>query len=518
MIWLIAWVLCLSLSTLSLSSDHLEIDSEDGGRKLFDSGQIRSFHFTTNGEYCTNPLTANKYPFSCKNQKRVLVIPQNFPVPTLHGSDKRCFHVLESLRALNHYVGLIPFSRASVKPGDDDKSLLSQLKVEFFAGYLMVQKSTKGNSSALYTKILEDFKPDIVITWLWFWEMKMTAPGTIIPITRQFAPNVKIVVFTDDVHSKRERQIAEQFKNFNAFDHYIKRSQKMLKVERIVYSASDSVVCISDSDRRDIAVMDHAADPNAVFAMRYIASPWDIVSDPRSILGKKPDVPGFATRKNLVFVGNGENPTNIHAIKWYLESLAQEMSKGIPGVKLLIVGQSWDAFREAQPDSEKYIIFLGPLSTEDMNLVIDKAKVFVAPIRASTGINTKNVLALGRGIPLVTTPAGSAGICSRCDDWILFNPLDPFGETKPATSTEIPMLMGRDNYDFVAQVKLLYYNELKWREYSAAGPKHVKLWFGLKEATVELDNILAYTFDEKKNTRGSIKPPKKYGLEFIPSR
>ena len=124
MIWLIAWVLCLSLSTLSLSSDHLEIDSEDGGRKLFDSGQIRSFHFTTNGEYCTNPLTANKYPFSCKNQKRVLVIPQNFPVPTLHGSDKRCFHVLESLRALNHYVGLIPFSRASVKPGDDDKSLL----------------------------------------------------------------------------------------------------------------------------------------------------------------------------------------------------------------------------------------------------------------------------------------------------------------------------------------------------------------------------------------------------------
>ena len=47
--------------------------------------------------------------------------------------------------------------------------------------------------------------------------------------------------------------------------------------------------------------------------------------------------------------------------------------------------------------------------------VIDTARVFVSPIVVSTGINTKNVLALSRGIPLVTTTAGAAGMCDQCD-------------------------------------------------------------------------------------------------------
>ena len=44
-----------------------------------------------------------------------------------------------------------------------------------------------------------------------------------------------------------------------------------------------------------------------------------------------------------------------------------------------------------------------------MGIKIDFTRVFVSPIVASTGINTKNVLALTRGIPLVTMPSGSKG-------------------------------------------------------------------------------------------------------------
>lgn len=39
-----------------------------------------------------------------------------------------------------------------------------------------------------------------------------------------------------------------------------------------------------------------------------------------------------------------------------------------------------------------------------------QTKVFVSPISVSTGLNTKNLLALSRGLPLVTTPLGAEGL------------------------------------------------------------------------------------------------------------
>jgi hypothetical protein len=54
----------------------------------------------------------------------------------------------------------------------------------------------------------------------------------------------------------------------------------------------------------------------------------------------------------------------------------------------------------------------------------------------------------------------------------------------------MPLLMGRDTYDFVNQVKSVYYDEVKWNTYGDAGYKHIKGWFGLHEAASELDKIL----------------------------
>ena len=460
-------------------------DNSSYHRRLFTPSELRSFHLMTQGELCQDHV-AYKYKFSCSHQKRVLVIPQNFPVPTLHGSDKRCFHVLEALRALDHTVAVIPFSRSFNKPSDDDKSLLKQLKVEFFEHYLI---QFKRNTTTTFVDVINKFKPDIIITWLWFWEMKINAPQTILPLIKQFAPKTKFIVFTDDVHSKREKQIAEQFINKNALDHYMKRSKKMYVIEKDVYSTCDVVVAISAADRREITTMDFTQ-ASRIMHMRFTASPWDYAMNSP----KKTGIPGFNHRNNLVFVGNGENPTNVHAMKWYLESIAAELEKGIPGVKLIVIGQSWDSFVEGQPEALKHMLFKGSLSTQDMNDVIDDAKVFIAPIRASTGINTKNVLALNRGIPLVTTPSGAIGMCQKCDDTVLHNPHDPFAEDKPITSADIPLKIGRDNYDIVKLVKELYYQESIWKDYSYAGVKHVHRWFGLAEAAQELDAIISRSF------------------------
>ena len=481
---------CLQECGMRLVEGALRDDEEDGvivNRRLFTPADIRSFNLKTQGEYCRGDL-ASKYPFSCKQQKRVLVIPQNYPVPTLHGSDKRCFHVLEALRALDHRVAVVPFMRTYYKPGEEDNELLRQLKVEFYPTNLVQHKK---NTSDNYKKILDEFKPDVVITWLWFWEMRQTAPSVITPLTRAEAPNIKVIVFTDDVHSKREKQIAEQFKNFHAFDHYVKRSKKMMIQEIAAYRQCDVVVAISNADRAEIATMDGVSPTEKVMHMRYVASPWE-----NNLVTRLPSgSPPFSKRRNLVFVGNGENPTNIHAMKWFLESLAKEFVKGIPGVRLTVIGQAWDAFKENEAESAKYMDFLGPLSTQAMNAAIDQSLVFISPVRASTGINTKNVLALNRGIPLVTTPAGAVGMCAKCDNAVLVNPIDPFAADEPDSIVDMPLLMGRDIYDFVAQVKSVYYDETKWKLYSEAGAKHIQSWFGLPEAAGEVDLILERAFN-----------------------
>ena len=40
----------------------------------------------------------------------------------------------------------------------------------------------------------------------------------------------------------------------------------------------------------------------------------------------------YSRRSNVIFVGNGENPTNIYALKWYVALVAPELDKGIPGM------------------------------------------------------------------------------------------------------------------------------------------------------------------------------------------
>lgn len=42
-------------------------------------------------------------------------------------------------------------------------------------------------------------------------------------------------------------------------------------------------------------------------------------------------------------------------------------------------------------------------------------QVFISPIVVSTGVNTKNALAMSNGVPLVTTSIGASGLCRRCD-------------------------------------------------------------------------------------------------------
>ena len=305
--------------------------------------------------------------------------------------------------------------------------------------------------------------------------------------------SAKLVVFTDDVHSKREQQIAEQYKGGQHYQHFKKRSIKMKKLELETYNSYDLIIGITEADCKEIVIMDVGLVGKVLF-VTFTESPWDHGSGLHSSSRK---INSWKDRKNLIFVGNGENPTNVHAINWYLEEVAAEMDKGIPGVKTFIVGPGWEKFREQcklKSEMEKYLSFEGSLSNDELLDLIDKCKVFISPIIASTGINTKNVLALSHSIPLVTTPAGSVGMCKECDTVVIKNPMDPFGLTVDTSTKDMPLLVGRDVYDFVSKVKDFYYFPEKWEDYSKHGLMHVNVWFGKKREVDQIDKMFQALF------------------------
>ena len=99
-----------------------------------------------------------------------------------------------------------------------------------------------------------------------------------------------------------------------------------------------------------------------------------------------------------------------------------------------------------------------------MNKLVDTTRVFVSPIVASTGINTKNVYAFIRGIPLVTLPSGSKGLCKRCDDVLVRIPIDPFEDKESYKSSinELPLAIGRNAHEFINKIKEFYFDQKLW--------------------------------------------------------
>lgn len=80
--------------------------------------------------------------------------------------------------------------------------------------------------------------------------------------------------------------------------------------------------------------------------VRYALSPTEIVSNFGLKLrkGEQGGTIEGEKRSHLSFVGNGANPTNIEAMRWFASEIFDLIRKEIPGVQLIIIGRlvgSW---------------------------------------------------------------------------------------------------------------------------------------------------------------------------------
>eukprot|EP00966_Prymnesium_polylepis_P327388 7383271-Prymnesium_polylepis.1 len=152
----------------------------------------------------------------------------------------------------------------------------------------------------------------------------------------------------------------------------------------------------------------------------------------------------FLSTANIGFIGNGLTPTNHLGIQWYLENCWEDVRRQLPGVRMRLIGRppgermvkgvtmpcvktedphcgwAWGTMYSGAeqslvpvpaaspadhlPQAENGIDELGYLSAEGLLEEVLSWRLMIVPVLRTTGVNTKILVALELGVPLVITP------------------------------------------------------------------------------------------------------------------
>ena len=465
--------------------------------KVIDTMNVEFYTPIVKNSLCETQSTNSEYTACQPGQKKlnILVVDQLPVMATQLGCGKRMFHLLEAIIGLGHTISL-SYLRPDKHETPTDVALVEKLGVPVLRSPLLVN-----NVKEDYRQVILEVQPDVVIFTLWYWQPDkpwFNVPGLFMTYTRKAHPGIKVVVLTDDVHWLR-LQMLSMYKTESGATTNSKNAMSpeaavtaIRMSEYANYGAADAVITISLTDKESIIKYDTdkvVGRPEKLFVVPFVASPWETI--------KENVIAPFNTRSGLIFVGNMVNPTNIEGLKWFLQQVLPMLIDRDPAIRITIVGGGGWTIDGVEPIGP--IRFVGWLSWEQMRQELNSAKVFVSPIVVSTGVNTKNALAMSNGIPLVTTSIGASGLCNRCDESPV--PLDESldssgsGGLQLPPDVECPFVTAQDVSEFARAVMQLYKDELLWNMFSKRGLQNIDEYLSVRNEAKEFEKVVSYVFE-----------------------
>ncbi len=358
------------------------------------------------------------------------------------GADSRLFQILTALREDGHAVTYLARSTDGEIPY---AAHLTQLGIKIVAGdaerLRWAGEDLPGRWN--FETVLRDGDFDLAILFHWFWSGVSVAEDYLGEIQR-LSPRTLAAVLTDDFHGLRERRAAELSGDPADWE----RSFDFTAREFEVYRRADRVLSISKRDRQAFL----AIDPKLQIELLPMAA------QPRNA------GPVFAERSGILFLANFANPASAEGVRWFLREVWPNLKSEISDLTLDLVGNQAPA-ELAPPGSGIHCLGHVP----DLDPIFARSRVFVSPIRFGTGVNTKNLLALAHGLPLVTTTVGAEGLR-------LVN-----GEEALVADAPSP---------FARAVIDLYTNPSLWKKLAESGRRHVSNEFSEKHLKDQLRGLV----------------------------
>ena len=388
--------------------------------------------------------------------KRSVVFVHHHPPQQQLGSDRRLLALITQILRLGWHVSYA--GAESFDPGPVRGSGL----LEKLGAPLLTPIKDAGK--------LVDFvraqDASVVVMSLWFWGSE-PLPARYLRVLRTRLPHVKLVVLSDDVHHKRLK-LAAQDEGRRPGKDVGRTKEEELKS----YFHADHVLTISDMDKATILASlprERSMQEERFTTLRHVYSD--------GVLFPLEQRAPFESRHGLVFLGNLNNPTNLFGLRWFVNEVWPIIRALDARVTLRVVGDLDGDYARHQGLPQLLRETAGVLTTgfvpdAELGKEIQKARVFVVPIRWATGILTKQTLAHVHGLPAVLTPTAATHVApapldhtGRGDAWN-----HELGRYEP-----VPVaLVAAEKAEFAAAVMQLHRNLTLWEELSYGAARYAR--------------------------------------------
>ncbi len=336
----------------------------------------------------------------CENM-RVLVICDRYPFPLHNGQNLRIFHYVRQLRARHQFDllcygdGDVPPEAAELfdqivsypRPVDNDESLRGRLARTFVAKRII--PASEPFRQELQRR-LSGGRYDLL--WMSGWDTVVNIP---LPCPVPFLADI---VDEGVLENWREVRIR------TGFSPRVQAARRLLQhwlVERHYFRRADSCLVVADRDaemfRRVCPGTPTVAIPNGVDEQLF------------QPLGTPED------EATLVFEGSMEFEPNVDAANYLVREILPLVHRQIPGARVVLVGR--DPSPEVKNLQGKHVDVTG--FVDDVRPYLDRATVFVCPMRKGAGIKNKVLQAWSMGKAVVATPTAAGGLAVRDEENIV---------------------------------------------------------------------------------------------------
>lgn len=272
-----------------------------------------------------------------------------------------------------------------------------------------------------------------------------------------------VIVISDDVHSERISTVMTQMKS--APDEIKKIQQWILEREMQTYAKSDVIVAVSKEDGAAFAAL---ASSYQRLVGTHDQSATRIVVAPYTARAPTTPIRSFKEREDQLLIVGNPHAIALSSMRWFLTEVWPNLRVMKSNIRFKIVGTKWKQELLHQSGSLSQftdddwanigIDFLDFVEQEDLdNKLFQESKVFLVPHKNATGVSTKIIEALSRGIPVVTNSWGKHGLNLEAN-----------------TNKSDVLIATDDNDEFIQGIINLLENETVWDNMSKTGLLHAK--------------------------------------------
>jgi glycosyltransferase involved in cell wall biosynthesis len=120
---------------------------------------------------------------------------------------------------------------------------------------------------------------------------------------------------------------------------------------------------------------------------------------------------------NIVFTGSMDWLPNEDAIRWFVDVIFPLIRYKVPDAVLTVVGRNPAASLQELASADSGVVVTGRVP--DVRPYMNKASVYVVPIRIGGGTRLKVYEAMAMGLPIVSTTIGAEGLSVKDGENIL---------------------------------------------------------------------------------------------------